>query len=332
MNNDSEVKKIMKKLGTLIGVILVLGLTACGGATGASGTTSGAAGAVTRAVSAVTQTGPLDQEYRDALPVAQQLALGTLSLENTNLSVSTEQAAELLPLWQVVQSLDTDGNVAEVEMSAVVKQLEGVMSGEQIAAIAAMQLTAEKVQEMVDNGTLQLGRGGAGGAGAAGGQGPGAGRGIGGGFLGGGPGGGPGGDLGGFDSSVMETRQAELEASGESPLTAILSRGSAGMVVRLLQTKLGQAPAFEDGPYGAVVAAIGEATGLSLEEIQGQAAEGKTLAEIVTENGGDEEAVRAAAAATLEKGALPDGQDVNTIVEQMLNGTFGGGRLPEASE
>jgi len=48
-----------------------------------------------------------------------QLALGTLSLEDTAQAVTAEQAAELLPLWKAVHSLNASDNVTTLEMNAV---------------------------------------------------------------------------------------------------------------------------------------------------------------------------------------------------------------------
>jgi hypothetical protein len=72
--------------------------------------------------------------------VSSQLALGTFLLEGTETAVSPEQAKTLLPLWQIVLSGTL---MSEGETGAVLKQIEGAMTTEQLAAIAAMQLTFE---------------------------------------------------------------------------------------------------------------------------------------------------------------------------------------------
>ncbi len=78
--------------------------------------------------------------YENALPANSQLALGTLRLEGTKDAVTPAQAKTLLPLWQAIQNgvLQNDA-----ETNAVLKQIEGTMTAEQLAAIAAMQLTTE---------------------------------------------------------------------------------------------------------------------------------------------------------------------------------------------
>jgi hypothetical protein len=82
----------------------------------------------------------LDTSYEGALPASSQLALGSLRLEETENAVTPEQAEALLPLWQAIQSGTLESNA---EINAVLKQIEGKMTSEQLAAISAMQLTGE---------------------------------------------------------------------------------------------------------------------------------------------------------------------------------------------
>jgi hypothetical protein len=88
----------------------------------------------------------LDTSYTDALNVSTQLVLGTLRLEETESAVTPEQAAALLPLWQALRG----GVTAPAEVNAVLKQVEGAMTEEQLAAIAAMQLTREDLQAWLE--------------------------------------------------------------------------------------------------------------------------------------------------------------------------------------
>jgi hypothetical protein len=89
----------------------------------------------------------LDTSYDGALSVSNQLALGTLQLEETELAVTPEQASELLPLWQALQQ---GGVTAEAEVNAVLAQIEGTMAEEQLAAIAAMALAQEDMQAWME--------------------------------------------------------------------------------------------------------------------------------------------------------------------------------------
>jgi predicted pyridoxine 5'-phosphate oxidase superfamily flavin-nucleotide-binding protein len=88
----------------------------------------------------------LDASYPDALNASSQLALGTLQLEGTENAVRPEQAAALLPLWQALRG----GVTVQAEVNAVLKQIEGTMSQEQLAAIAAMRLTQEGLRTWME--------------------------------------------------------------------------------------------------------------------------------------------------------------------------------------
>ena len=111
-------------------------LAGCGGAeaTPTAAVEEGDTGAYT--------SGVLDTSYADALNVRSQLMLGTMQLEGTGNAVTPEQAQALLPLWQAMQG----GVTAQQEVAAVLKQIEGTMTSEQMEAIAAMQLTQEDLR------------------------------------------------------------------------------------------------------------------------------------------------------------------------------------------
>jgi hypothetical protein len=313
---------MMKPKWTMIAGALVLGLlAACGPAsTGAVGLGGGQAaqnGGTTVENPAQVR---LQDNYADALSIQGQLAAGTMMLEDTPLAVDEGLAGELLPLWQAVQSLSNSDTAAPVEITAVLNQIQDSMEPEQVAAIAALNLTADSLATMIEEGTLAFGFSGRGqtddGTGGQTGGFP-SGR-PGGGIPGGGiPGGGfSGGGAGGLDPEALATRQAQF-ASGETD--AMQERMLLGAVVRLMGTKTGEISA--DRPariFDTVFTLVSEATGLSVEDIQAQTAEGTTLAEIVTANGGDIEAVHTALIEAL--GAQPElaDQDLNLLADQWL--------------
>lgn len=76
-----------------------------------------------------------------SLSTETQLALGTLRLEDTEQVVDAREAAQLLPLWQLLNQLNTSGSAAQEEMDAVVEQIHATMTAEQIQAISEMGLT-----------------------------------------------------------------------------------------------------------------------------------------------------------------------------------------------
>ena len=236
----------------------------------------------------------LSADYDGALSIMGQLALGTVQLDDSDLAVDEAQAAELLPLWQALQSLSQSDTTADIELAAVVNQIQNTMTSEQVAAVAAMRLTEEKMNALMESG--ELGFGGLGrGTGERSGTGSGTGfrgGGPGGGMLGG-PGGGPGGGLGGFGAAPggiseeeMATRQAQLEQGGTA---ALPERLLTGMVVRLLEDKTGVVSErqLRNRIMNEAFTTVAEAARLSVDDLSAQTAAGQTLAEVVESNGGD---------------------------------------------
>lgn len=129
---------------TLVLIVAMTVLAGCGGETPTS-TAEGEAVAVNVNTDESSEyvSAALDASYEGALPASSQLSLGTLRLEEMVDAVTSEQAKALLPLWQAIQGGALQSNT---EINAVMKQIEGTMTSEQLAAIAAMQLTAEDMR------------------------------------------------------------------------------------------------------------------------------------------------------------------------------------------
>jgi hypothetical protein len=102
--------------------------------------------------------------------------------------VTPAQAKTLLPLWQAFQGSALQN---QTEQNAVLKQIEGALTAEQLKAIAAMQLTQDDLRKWMEESGMQ------------GGQGP-APRGT--------PG--PGGRLGAMTEEQRAAFRATVEASG----------------------------------------------------------------------------------------------------------------------
>lgn len=94
-----------------------------------------------------------------ALPQPIQLAVGTLMLEETPQAVTAEQAQELLPLWQMLRTLQQSGTAAQAEIEAVLNQIQAAMTPEQLAAIEEMDLTPGNMRDMFQELELGMGRG-----------------------------------------------------------------------------------------------------------------------------------------------------------------------------
>jgi hypothetical protein len=85
----------------------------------------------------------------NGLSGATKLALGTLKLEGTSQAVTTAQATELFTLWEGYQSLSKSDTASQVELDALVKQIQGTMTTDQIKAIDAMDLTNQSMSEIM---------------------------------------------------------------------------------------------------------------------------------------------------------------------------------------
>jgi hypothetical protein len=85
------------------------------------------------------------------LSAATRLAVGTLKLEGTDNAVNADEAGELLTLWEAYQSLSSSDTTSQVELEALVKQIEGTMTSEQVSAIDDMELTDQSVSEAVQS-------------------------------------------------------------------------------------------------------------------------------------------------------------------------------------
>ena len=219
----------MKKTLFALTLILALALSACGGT--ATETEAASAGA-----------GGLNADYENALSVQLQLSVGTFNLEGTDLAVDAAQAAELLPLWQVLNGLNESGTSAPEEVDALVVQIEETMTAEQIASIAAMQLTRESMSAIMQEYALSMGMGG-GGETPPEGMTPGQ-QGRGGsdvpGLSGGGPGN-PGGDTGMSPEQIAEAQAERGGKTGDdaanSMMNSRLSRVVVDGLITLLQSK-----------------------------------------------------------------------------------------------
>ncbi len=158
----------------LVLVLVVVVLAGCGGGSASpvaadvdssvtsDGTETPTSTAISAAVmadvdSSATSGGTaLDASYPDALDQSGQLALGTMRLEGTEQAVTPEQATTLLPLWQVIREGSLQG---DAETNAIISQIQGAMTPEQLEAIVAMQLTAEDLQSWAQEQGLGSGAG-----------------------------------------------------------------------------------------------------------------------------------------------------------------------------
>lgn len=271
------------------------------------------------AVSSSTNT-RLQANYADALNVQSQLAVGTLKLEESPQAVNETQAAALLPLWRAYQSLSQSDITADVEIEALLNQIQGKMTAAQLEAISALALTDEDVAAMLADGSLVGGLRGGGdrqGAGEAGGF-PG-----GGGLPGGRPGGGPGGggDVGAVDQDAIATRRAERFGS-ENPEEAFQELMLVNAVTRLMGEKTGEVTDTRagGGDFALIIDSIAAELDMDVDALRAEMGGDGSLADIIVANGGDVDAMHALlvdALANSDAAATPD--DLDAFVTDVLS-------------
>jgi len=179
----------MKRSVFIIPLILMIFLSACaspaalntqaevpqsGGPTSAQqdqnpvSTTSSTAPA--QAVPSVT----LNASYENAASVELQLLVGTLKLEETNLSITKDQASTLLPLWQQIRTKSqsmapvggqgngtaqpqSDNSSSQEQVEALVNQIQSAMTSDQIKAIADMKITKQSSMTLIQTLGITMG-------------------------------------------------------------------------------------------------------------------------------------------------------------------------------
>ncbi|NPV09959.1 MAG: hypothetical protein HPY83_18600 [Anaerolineae bacterium] len=170
---------------------------------------------------------------------ANRLALGTFYLEGTGMAVTPEQAAKLLPLWQMLKALYSSDASAQAEINAVLTQLEKGMTAEQMQAIRDMNLTPEQMVELMQSLGIEMqtrpsGEGTQGQIpGAFQGQPPGVIEGQGG-FRGGGVAI-PGGAMPSFSEADIAAMRATREASGGAAERMMGGRANTAIIERLIE-------------------------------------------------------------------------------------------------
>jgi hypothetical protein len=81
----------------------------------------------------------------NTLPIETQLVVGTLQLDGTEQAVTSEQAKELLPMWQVYQDISGSSTAAQAEVDGLIEQIQETMNAGQMQAITTMNLTQQDV-------------------------------------------------------------------------------------------------------------------------------------------------------------------------------------------
>lgn len=123
-----------------LALVLTLVLSACGGSAQSSNPVQGGSqgnGAQNRS-SGRSLFG--NQDPNAPLPLASALAVGTIKLDNTAQAVSADEAKQLIPLWEGLQSLMSSDTAAKAEVQGVINQIQSTMTADQVSAIKALNL------------------------------------------------------------------------------------------------------------------------------------------------------------------------------------------------
>ncbi len=169
-----------------------------------------------------------------ALSTENKLIIGTIKLDGTAQAVTAEQAAKLLPLWQLRKELSTNSAAAPQEITAVINQIQSDMTSQQMQAIDAMKLTQQDVMAVMQNqGMAQSSRP----SGSTSSQG----QNSGGGFAppAGGPGGDPGGGIPGMGPSASTSSTNSTKTSQSASSSNAASSSLIDFMIQFLQKKAG---------------------------------------------------------------------------------------------
>ncbi len=166
----------MRKFLIAATIITLLFLSACGAAPAVSSdtaaTTAPAADAVTNA------TASLNTDFDDAASIEQQLLVGILKLEGSENALTTDQASQMLPLWQSLNmgggrgmgnggqpgnadaqstpQTPAENAPAAVDTDTVLSQIQGLLTSAQIEAISAMQISNAAVASYISDNALSM--------------------------------------------------------------------------------------------------------------------------------------------------------------------------------
>ena len=130
-------------------LLLALILAACGNASEELGSSSAEG------------TDPISGEAGTLeVPLELQLMLGTVLLDETAYAIDADQAAELLPLWKVLNNLAGSETAAQAEVDAVIASIQDGMTAEQISAIEEMGLIMADMGDVMETLGIETGFGG----------------------------------------------------------------------------------------------------------------------------------------------------------------------------
>ena len=103
-----------------------------------------------------TAASALNTKYTDAVSVAEQLLTGTFMLADTNLSLTGEQTAQLIPLWTSLKEA-VQNSAAQEQTDAILQQIESTLTAEQVKAIADFRITRQSMMSVLQDKGVTMG-------------------------------------------------------------------------------------------------------------------------------------------------------------------------------
>jgi hypothetical protein len=101
--------------------------------------------AITLSACSTTFTGSVSGSTETGLPIATQLAVGTLKLTGTGQAVTAEQAKDLIVYWETYKQLSQSDTAAQVEYEGLIAQIEETLTTDQMKTITGMNITQQDV-------------------------------------------------------------------------------------------------------------------------------------------------------------------------------------------
>jgi hypothetical protein len=79
----------------------------------------------------------------NSLPIAAQLAVGTLKLAGTDQAVTAGQAKDLVVYWETYKQLSQSDTAAQAEYDGLITQIEETLTSDQMQAITDMNISQQ---------------------------------------------------------------------------------------------------------------------------------------------------------------------------------------------
>jgi hypothetical protein len=143
MEEKKSLRFEMKKISSILFISCLLFLAAC---------SSFASSSTAEAPKESPTPSIFSTNYNDAMPVASQLALGTLKLKGTADDLTVDEANSLLMLWKGMLAVSSATSPSQYEINGLLAQIQQTMKPSQVQSIAEMKLTnadiAKTTQEL----------------------------------------------------------------------------------------------------------------------------------------------------------------------------------------